>query len=276
MRKIIYAIFILTLTSCALDKQHTVGETFSSYNYAGKDPIYFYRGIYDGKKLYQLNPNFQMSTQKEFGVLVDENNKVVMSLSRDDINRLYYEQQQKNISNLSNMSESELLSRKEYLNKKLDEEGRRVWDPRRNTWVDTPRGKELMDESLKVQEQLNKFAVAREKERQDKIKKEARPLTPEEQKKFLEVMNAYTKALIAASGEGNNSSKNSGGWCVRVQPKNNCEVGNIRSAGQGLFKFSTNCVGRYGSSGSSGIGEVNCNNQTQWSSTNYSAQCYKC
>jgi hypothetical protein len=64
---------------------------------------------------------------------------------------------------------------------------------------------------------------------------------------------------------------NSGGWCVRVQPKENCEVSNIRSVKSGLFQFSTRCESRCGYSESSGIGEVNCNNQTQWNSTNYSA-----
>jgi hypothetical protein len=288
MKKTVYIFVILLLTSCALDKQHTVGENFATYKFSGNDPIFYYRGMYEGNKLYQLNPSFQMSTQKEFGVLVDENNKVVKSLSREDMNRLQGSKTQ-NIKNIEAMNDSEIIS---YINSANDSELRLTSEylssemqkmkAKNKYYADTERGRNLFRIQNAVDQRIrsNEIQIANEREieRRKQSKKEERPLTPAEQKMFLEVMNAYTKALTEASGGGNNTNKkNSGGWCVRVQPKENCEVSNIRTVGSpGMFQFSTRCIGRYGSSGSSGIGEVNCNNQTQWNSTNYSAQCYKC
>jgi hypothetical protein len=162
MKKTVYIFAILLLTSCALDKQHTTGENFATYKFSGNDPIFYYRGMYEGNKLYQLNPSFQMSTQKEFGVLVDENNKVVKSLSREDMNRLQGTQIQKSNTNISTMNESELLERLQYLNNELKKEAQKPMGQKTAPGGFTERGYKLDREQLEVERQLSTITRNRE------------------------------------------------------------------------------------------------------------------
>jgi hypothetical protein len=107
-----------------------------------------------------------------------------------------------------------------------------------------------------------------------------KPLTPEEQRQFKKIMNAYVEALITASGGGNQSKqRNTGGWCVQVRPVGNCQVGNVRNGySAGHFQWDTRCTSNISSSsGSSGVGEIQCSNQNMVRNTNhYAAQCYRC